>query len=111
MASSPASFCYGTELSMNLKDAHVNRIGEARAVSSFSVVDPASRLQADWTFGRPARLWYFPREATLSTDGQKGERVYQGVSLMPVWDIRLPAKRRWSVRWTLSLGEAHAGPV
>lgn len=96
-------------MTWKLKDAQVNRIGETPALKHFSIVDPLLRLRISWSFSRPARLMYFPRETEMPVPGNRRERVYQGVSLTPVWNVSLPARGRWSVRWTLSLGEPDAG--
>lgn len=106
--SKPLCFRYGTEFTWKLKDAHVNRIGETPALKRFSIVDPAAHLEVRWEFSRPARLMYFPRETKLSGTGNRPGRVYQGVSVTPSWKVSLPARGGWSVRWTLTLGEAHA---
>lgn len=100
----PVSFRYGTEFNWNLKDAHVNRLGETPSLKRFSVVDPAARLQISWLFSRPARLMYFPRE----TKGALEKRVYQGVSVTQLWNVSLAPRGRWSVRWTLTVGEPDA---
>lgn len=101
----PVSFWYGTEFNWNLKDAHVNRIGETPALKRFSVVDPLARLQISWLFSRPARLWHFPREARSARE----ERVYQGVSVTSLWNLSLAPRGSWSARWSLTVGEADAG--
>ncbi len=103
------SFRYGTEMTWKLKDAHVNRIGETPALKRFSIVDPLLRLQVSWLFSRPARLRYFPRETEVPVTGNRRERIYQGVSVTPCWNVSLPARGRWSVRWTLTIGNADAG--
>lgn len=97
------SFRYGPESQWKLKDAHVNRVGETPALKNFSVVDPAARLEVAWRFSRPARIWHFPRE-----DRTRSERVYLGVSITPLWNVRLAAHGRWSVRWTVTIGEPDA---
>lgn len=91
-------FLFGSELNLNLKDAHVNRIGEAEGIERFSVTDPALRLKADWDFGLPTRLWYFPVETV--SDSEKGmERNFQGVSLTFLWPVALEPGASWQVQW------------
>ena len=92
-------FLFGCELPLNLKDAHVNRTGEAPGVEQFAVVDPAARLQVSWSFSRPARLWFFPLET-----GTGPSRSYQGVSLTGIWPVRLRPRGSWQVRWEVSVG-------
>ena len=101
----PMRFLFVTELTLNLKDAHVNRLGEAPGVRRFAVLDPAARLQVSLAFGRPARLWYFPLEA-----GSGAQRVYQGVKLAGVWPVALPARGSWQLKWKLKVEEPGGWP-
>ncbi len=96
----PAEFLFGTGVTLSLKDAHVNRTGEAPGVRRFAVLDPAARLQVSWVFDRPARLWYFPLE-----NGSGAQRIYQGVKLTGVWPVGLPPKRSWQIHWELNVEE------
>lgn len=98
-------FLFGSEFNWNLKDAHVNRTGEAAGLRRFAVVDPAAGLQLSFRFGRPAALWHFPREAVLTDAGTGAQRVFEGIHLTPVWPVSLPARGTWSIRWQLTLGE------
>lgn len=92
-----ASFLFGVELNFSLLDAHFNRLGEAAGLLRFALVDPLKRQEVAVAFNRPARLWYFPREARVKTS--KGEkRVYQGVRLACLWRVRLPPGRLWAVQ-------------
>lgn len=108
LSGKPLSFCYGTEFNWNLKDAHVNRVGETPGLTRFSLVDPAARLELSWAFDRLTRLWYFPREVALRDLPRGQERTYEGVSVTPAWNVSLPARGRWETRWTLTLGEPDA---
>lgn len=100
------SFLFGTEFNLGLKDAHVNRIGEAEGIRRFSVVDPAARLELLWEFSRPARLWHFPLETV--SDSERGmERTYQGVSLTFLWHLKLAARGSWAVQWEWRLQAPH----
>ncbi|MBI3318696.1 MAG: DUF1926 domain-containing protein [Candidatus Omnitrophica bacterium] len=90
------AFLFGTEVALGLKDAHVNRVGEARGIRRFAVTDPLERLQAGFSLSRPARLWHFPLEN--STESARGIcRTYRGVSLTFLWPVRLGPRRSWSV--------------
>ena len=100
----PVKFLFASELTFNLKDAHVNRLGEAAGVRRFAVLDPAARLQVSLTFGRPARLWHFPLEA-----GSGARRVYRGVKLAGVWPVSLPARGSWQLKWELKVEEPGGG--
>lgn len=95
-------FLFVTEINLGLKDAHVNRTGEAAGIRRFAVVDPAAGLQVSWSFGRPARLWHFPLESGSGLD-----RVYQGVRLAWVWPVTMGPRRSWEVRWEMSIGAPH----
>lgn len=101
----PMKFLFASELLFNLKDAHVNRLGEAPGVRRFAVLDPAARLQVSLAFSRPARLWHFPLEK-----GAGARRVYQGVKLAGVWPVALPARGSWDLKWELSVEEPGGWP-
>ena len=101
----PVKFLFASELTFNLKDAHVNRLGEAPGVRRFAVLDPAARLQVSLAFSRPARLWHFPLEA-----GSGAQRVYQGVKLTGVWPVALPARGSWQLTWELKVEEPGGWP-
>ncbi len=94
----PMKFLFASEVTFNLKDAHVNRLGEAPGVRRFAVLDPAARLQVSLAFSRPARLWHFPLET-----GTGARRVYRGVKLAGVWPVSLPARGSWDLKWKLSV--------
>ena len=101
----PMKFLFASELVFNLKDAHVNRLGEAPGVQRFAVLDPAARLRVSLAFGRPARLWHFPLET-----GSGARRVYQGVKLAGVWPVSLPARGSWQLKWELNVEEPGGWP-
>lgn len=110
LSRAPVTFLFGSELILNLKDAHVNRIGEVEDLSRFSVVDPAARLEVGWSFSRPARLWHFPLESL--GPGRRGaprERAYQGVSLTALWPVELAPHAVWQVRWELVIHSPDGG--
>ena len=95
-------FLFGNESSFSLKDAHVNRIGEADGIERFAVTDPAAHLQICWAFSRPARLWYFPLE-TVSDSDRGMERTYQGVNLTFLWPLTLEPNGSWTVSWRFQI--------
>lgn len=95
------AFLFGAALALNLKDAHVNRVGEAEGLRRFAVVDPAVRMEVQWDFSRPARLWHFPLETRSGPDGT--ERAYRGVSLTALWAVVLRPKGAWAARWDLTI--------
>ena len=99
LSSRRQSFLFATEINLGLKDAHVNRVGEADGIRRFAMVDPAARLQVSWSLGRSARLWYFPLESGSGLD-----RIYQGVRLAWVWPVRLSPRRTWEIRWEMTIG-------
>lgn len=94
------NFLFVTSSTFTLKDAHVNRTGEAPGVRRFAVLDPAARLQVGWTFARAARLWYFPLET-----GSGESRAYRGVTLAGAWPVRLPPRGAWRISWELNIEE------
>jgi len=98
----PLSFLFGSELNLGLKDAHVNRTGQAQGIRRFALVDPSLRLKVSWVLHREARLWYFPLE-TVSNSERGMERTYQGVSLTFLWPISLEARGSWKVSWSLKV--------
>ena len=92
----PLEFLFGVEWNIGLKDAQVNRIGEADAIRRFDVVDPAQRIRVSWAFSRDSRLWYFPIETV--SDSERGvERTYQGASLTYLWPVKLSPRSSWGV--------------
>lgn len=96
----PLSFLFGSETNLGVKDAHVNRVGQADGIRRFSVLDPGARLEVSWSLSRPARLWHFPIE-TIS-DSERGlERTYQGASLTFLWRVDLKAGQSWQVSYRL----------
>ena len=87
---------FGVEWNVGLKDAQVNRIGEADAIRRFDVADPALRLRVSWAFSRESRLWYFPIETV--SDSERGvERTYQGASITYLWPLKLSPRSSWGV--------------
>lgn len=96
------NFLFVTELKLALKDAHVNRSGEAAGIRRFAVVDPAAGLQVSWSLVRPARLWHFPLET-----GAGFQRVYRGVRLAWVWPVALGPRRSWETEWEMTIGAPH----
>lgn len=96
---------FGSELKMNLLDAHFNRIGEAVGVKHFSVVDPSARVELSGSLDRPVRLWYFPREGKART-ARGVERVYRGLSLIFLWEVNGHGRRPWTAHVALSIEDA-----
>ena len=92
-------FLFAAQTVLDLKDAHVNRMGEADGVRRFAVVDPIRRLQVSWALSRAARLWYFPLES-----GQGMRRTYQGVSLSYLWPLTLAPRGSWEVTFQMKMG-------
>ena len=95
---------FGTEIAFNLltgdaddryywsRDAEIparklgNR-GVLPVVSHIGARDEWQRLDLEYSFSRPARLYYFPVDTvSQSEDGQ--ERVHQGCVVMPCWEIK-----------------------
>lgn len=96
----PLSFLFGSEMNLGLKDAHVNRTGQAQGIRRFALVDPSLRLKVSWILSREARLWYFPLETV--SDSERGmERTYQGVSMTFLWPISLKPGGSWRASWSL----------
>lgn len=92
-------FLFATQTVLDLKDAHVNRMGEANGVRRFAVVDPIRRLQVSWALSKAARIWYFPLES-----GQGMRRTYQGVSLSYLWPLTLAPRGSWEVTFRMKVG-------
>jgi len=98
-----AGIMFGTEMAFNLLtgDAHdryywsrdteipVRKLGSRGmlpVVSHIGARDEWQRLDLEYSFSMPARLYYFPVDTvSQSEDGQ--ERVHQGCVLMPCWEI------------------------
>jgi len=107
-SSRPISFLFGSQLCLTLKDAHVNRMGEAQGIRRFALVDPAEQLQVSWAFSRAARFWHFPMETTFGATSRR-IRSYQGVNLTFLWPIRLAPRGSWKVRSYMAIGEPNGG--
>lgn len=101
-------FLFGSEMNLNLLDAHFNRLGEAVGVRRFALVDPLARKECTVALSRPARLWYFPVE-TIRQDRKRTERVYQGVRVTCVWEVRLAPGGTWTVRAEIGSREPDVG--
>jgi hypothetical protein len=89
-------FLFGSEMHLEMLDAHFNRLGEAPGVRRFSVVDPLARKEVCVTLSRPARLWHFPIEG-VSGNGASAQRVYQGLCMTCLWPVRLAPGGSWRV--------------
>ncbi len=66
----------------------LSSIGETRGVSSASLKDEWKGIQVTLLLNRPGLLWRFPIETVSQSEGGF-ERVYQGSSLLFLWDLRL----------------------
>jgi len=91
-------FLFAVEMDVRVKDVIVNRLGEAKGVERWVLLDPARQLEVVCTFGQPARIWYFPLEEQQQA-GNRIKRIYQGVRLVWVWPVRLGPKKSWKVQW------------
>lgn len=91
-------FLFAAQATLKLKDAHVNRIGEAQGIRRFAVIDPIKRLQVSWVFSKAAHLWYFPLES-----GKGIRRTYHGVSLSYLWPLVLPPHGSWEVTYQMRI--------
>lgn len=109
VSSKKTRLLYGTEFNWNLKDAHVNRSGEAEGIRRFCMIDPEAMLQLSFQFSRPARITYFPREKVLADGGRAPQRVFEGISLTALWELSLAPNQEWIVNWVLSTGEPNGG--
>lgn len=91
-------FLFATQTTLPLKDAHVNRVGQAQGILRFAVVDPMRRLQVSWVLSKAAHLWYFPLES-----GRGMRRLYHGVSLSYLWPLTLSAGDSWEVTYRMKV--------
>lgn len=100
----PVRFVFSCQWIVSFKDAQVNRPGEAGPLRRFSVLDPASRLEAAWAFSRAARIAFSPLEKNLG-----GRRTYQGAVIRGFWPIALAPSGRWKLNYEWKVGQPCGG--
>ncbi len=71
------------------KRGALNIAAEASEVRAVRLVDPHTDLAVTIRLGQPATLWRFPLETVSASEGGF-ERVLQGISVLPHWQLELP---------------------
>ncbi len=77
--------------------------GVAAGTTSVALRDPQPGVTIRLGWERPARVWISPSPA-----GATGAAV-AGASVLPIWDLRLPAEDNWAVNLWVQAGPS--GPV
>jgi len=89
---------------IEMSDRLLNSRGEVRAVREFGLVDEWQGISTEFGLDRPADLWRLPLE-TVSQSEDGMERIYQGSTIMPLWQVSLEPGRPWRVNITQRVGE------
>lgn len=99
-----ADFAVETNWGVASPQALINAVGEAHRAGSVDAVDGvegADLRDAGWgcliTTSPPCSLWIVPIEIVSASEAGF-ERTFQGVSLLSVWPVRLPAAGVWDAR-------------
>lgn len=87
---------YYTSLGQTLTDRRLDSRGQLRDVQQFGLVDEWLGLSTLFYFERPANLWRMPIE-TVSQSEDGMERVYQGSTVLPAWNLNLSPGELWNV--------------
>jgi 4-alpha-glucanotransferase len=87
-----------------LDDRLLNSRGEVSEVWEFGLVDEWKGITTEFVFDRPANMWRLPLE-TVSQSEDGMERVYQGSSVFPRWQVRLEPAQSWHVNFTQKVRE------
>jgi 4-alpha-glucanotransferase len=87
-----------------LDDRLLNSRGEVSEVREFGLVDEWKGITTEFVFDRPANMWRLPLE-TVSQSEDGMERVYQGSSVFPRWQVRLEPAQSWHVNFIQKVRE------
>ncbi|MCW3489307.1 alpha-amylase/4-alpha-glucanotransferase domain-containing protein [Dethiobacter alkaliphilus] len=71
-----------------LANARLDSRGELHQTRQFGLTDEWLGISTEFSFELPATVWRMPIE-TVSQSEDGMERVYQGSTLMPAWELRL----------------------
>ncbi|HSG28085.1 MAG TPA: alpha-amylase/4-alpha-glucanotransferase domain-containing protein, partial [Candidatus Krumholzibacterium sp.] len=96
---------YFTIPGRDLEMRHLASSGEEPGVGAVTMTDEWMDLSVTLEIQPPAMLWRFPVE-TVSNSDSGFERVYQGSSLLPLWDLRLDEGQSAAFRIMITLGPA-----
>lgn len=78
--------------------------GESSGVEEVVLKNEAIGIFIRLRFDLPAKLWRFPIY-TVSQSESGFEKVYQGSSLFPHWDLSLGPREKWNLRMQIEIGE------
>ncbi|MCR3921651.1 MAG: DUF1926 domain-containing protein [Firmicutes bacterium] len=87
-----------------LNDRHLDSRGSMTNVTHFGLVDEYLGISSMFRFARPTTVWRMPIE-TVSQSEEGMERVYQGSTILPKWDVTLLPHTPWTVAFTQSVEE------
>ena len=97
-----ATFWWGVELNLFLKDASLTQAGTVPSLSVLELNDQWQSLKVRLDYSRAATLAHYPLE-TVSESEEGMERTYQGVCLCAVWPVELAPGASWQVEVSLAL--------
>jgi alpha-amylase len=112
---------FGTEFNLNLlgesapdryyringnkpKNPWMGSWGETEGVEEVRLVNEAMNIFIHLHFEIPARLWRFP-VYTVSQSESGFEKIYQGSSLLPHWDLSLGPWEEWNLSMQIEIGD------
>jgi alpha-amylase len=87
-----------------LDNRRLDSRGELTGVKEFGLVDEWQQLSTEFQFHRPATLWRMPLE-TVSQSEEGMERVYQGSTVMPTWQVKLHPGEPWILSFSQKVTE------
>lgn len=79
---------YYTVPGLELTESNLSSRGELPQVEQFGLVDEWLGISTRFNFTQPVKLWRMPLE-TVSQSEDGMERVYQGSTLLPAWQLDL----------------------
>lgn len=95
---------YYTSPGHTLSDKRLVSRGELSSVKQFGLVDEWLGLTTQLYFDRPALLWRMPIE-TVSQSEDGMERVYQGSTVLPAWNVTLAPGESQSFEFTQTVSD------
>ena len=95
---------YYTVPGHTLQEKHLASRGSTARVTCFGLADEWLGLSTTFRFAKPATVWRLPIE-TVSQSEAGMERVYQGSTILPLWEIKLLPQTPWVLTFTQVISE------
>ena len=87
-----------------LTNTRLDSRGEVQQAKQFGLTDEWLGISTEFSFSRPATIWRLPIE-TVSQSEDGMERVYQGSTMMPAWDLKLQPGEPWALSFSQAVRE------